>query len=64
MSVEDQLEITREAIWTISNSTSHATPEQIKSLVDTEVIRLFVHKLDSQDSKSVSIVLEALKNVI
>ena len=60
----EETEISREAIWAISNATSKAKPAQIKSLVDEGIIKLFVDLLDSSDHKTVAIVLEALKNVL
>jgi len=34
------------------------------SLVKNEVIEIFIRLLDSEDSKTVTIVLEALKNIL
>jgi hypothetical protein len=48
----------------ISNATSKGNPQQIASLVDIGVIDLFVHLLDSKDPKIITIVLEALRNIL
>ncbi len=48
----------------ISNATSKGSPQQIVSLVEIGVIDLFVHLLDSKDSKIITIVLEALRNIL
>jgi len=60
----DCAEIRREATWVLSNATNNGTPEQMEKLIKFGVMDCFIHLLDSEDAKTVAVVLEATNNIL
>jgi importin subunit alpha-6/7 len=58
------LKVKREAAWVISNATNRGSPESIATLVQYGVLETFVNLLESDDVKTIAVVLEGLKNVL
>lgn len=54
----------KEAAWAIVNSTSSGTPEQIRYLVELNVITPLCDLLSTVDSKVVEVALNGLDNVL
>jgi len=61
---EDNLEIKREAAWVVSNATSQGAPQDVSKLVQMGIMNVFVSLLDSEDARTVAVVLEALNNIL
>jgi len=59
-----EFDIRKEAAWAISNATSGGNAEQIKFLVQQGCIRPLCDLLTVNDSKIVTIALEALENIL
>eukprot|EP01017_Pseudomicrothorax_dubius_P048810 TRINITY_DN895_c0_g2_i3.p1 TRINITY_DN895_c0_g2~~TRINITY_DN895_c0_g2_i3.p1 ORF type:complete len:504 (+),score=139.48 TRINITY_DN895_c0_g2_i3:61-1512(+) len=53
-------EIKREAIWVLANATNHGTEDDIYTLLKNGLYDVYLVLLDSQDIKTVLIVLESL----
>lgn len=60
----DHPEIRREAAWVLSNATHKGAPEEIKKMFDIGIFDIFVEMLDTQDSKTLQVVLEAINNIL
>ncbi len=60
----DCTEIKREASWVLSNATSQGHPDDVQKLVQMGVLQSFVSLLDSDDTKTVAVVLEAISNIL
>jgi len=60
----DCAEIKREATWALSNSTNNASAEQLEKMVKAGVMDAFISLLDSEDPKTVAVILEALHNIL
>jgi len=57
-------DIKKEAIWALSNATSGGSPEQIKFLVECNILEPFCDLLSQHDSKVVLVALEAIENIL
>lgn len=64
LATTDALEVQREAIWALSNSTANKRPEIIKVLVEKGIIQVMCTWLDKNDTKSIIIILEGLRNIL
>merc|ERR1712137_84055 len=60
----DRNEIRREAAWVLSNATIKGYHTHLFELVKFGLLELFIEILDSSDVKTVSISLEAIKNLL
>lgn len=60
----DCTEIKRESTWILSNATAEGSPEDIKNLVDLGILEHVVDKLNSTDSKTIAVALEAISNIL
>ncbi|CAD8174198.1 unnamed protein product [Paramecium pentaurelia] len=60
----DVEEIVREATWAISNSTKHGTNSDIQLLVQKGLLNVFKQLLEGEDTQTMTVVLEALLNVL
>jgi hypothetical protein len=60
----DCAEIRREATWVLSNATNNGTPEQMEGLIQFGVLDCFIALLDSDDAKTVAVILEAITNIL
>jgi len=60
----DLNEIKREASWVLSNATNKGYHQHLYDLVKFGILELFVALLDSTDVKTISISLEAIKNLL
>jgi len=60
----DTVEVKREAAWVLSNATNHGTIDQIVRMLQCGLLDCFVTLLDSEDSKTVIVVLEGLNNIL
>ena len=58
------VKVQREAIWALSNATKNAQPHQIAKMIEMEVMDCFIQLLDSQDHKTVEVVLEGINNML
>eukprot|EP00759_Apiculatamorpha_spiralis_P033919 PhF_6_TR35030/c1_g1_i1/m.51046 len=59
-----EFEVRKEAAWTISNLTSGGTPQQVRYVVDQNVIPALCELLTVYDAKIITVALEALENVL
>lgn len=61
----DSEEIAREATWVISNCTSQANPQDIRKLVELNVLKYYTDILKtSKDVKTLAVILESLKHIL
>jgi len=59
-----EFDVKKEAAWAIANATSGGSPEQIKCLVELGCITPLCELLNSNNTKLVLVVLEALENIL
>jgi hypothetical protein len=59
-----EFDVKKEAAWAISNATVGATTEQIQYLVDQECLQPLCDLLSVKDGSIVTVVLEALENIL
>ena len=59
----DELDVKKEAVWMLSNSTTQATPQQIEQLVNLGLIEGLSFVLGFPDQKILIVALEGLQNV-
>ena len=59
-----ELDIKKEAAWSISNATSGGTPGQIKYLVSQGCIKPLCDLLTCNDPRLVTVALEGIENVL
>ncbi|EAR83119.1 importin subunit alpha (macronuclear) [Tetrahymena thermophila SB210] len=63
--IQDSDEIAREATWVISNCTSQANPQDIRKLVEMNVLKIYTDILKStKDVKTIAVILESLKHIL
>ncbi|CAD8065921.1 unnamed protein product [Paramecium sonneborni] len=60
----DVEEIVREATWAISNSTKHGSNQDIQLIVQKGLLNVFKHLLEGEDTQTMTVVLEAIFNVL
>jgi len=57
-------DIKKEAAWALSNATSGGSPEQIRYLVNLNIIEPFCDLLSTSDTRIVLVALEGLENIL
>ncbi|CAD8136216.1 unnamed protein product [Paramecium pentaurelia] len=60
----DVEEIVRESTWAIANSTKNGSNSDIQLLVQKGLFNVFKHLLEGEDTQTMTVVLEALFNVL
>ncbi len=58
------MDLKQEAVWCLSNATAHATPEQIKTLVDKGILQAIGSVLDCKDVRSLVVALEGINFIL
>ena len=64
LAIEDKFDVRRECIWCLSNTTSGANGEQIKLLIQYNIVEALCSILSSNDARTLAISLEGLDNVL
>jgi Armadillo/beta-catenin-like repeat len=64
MVYNDSLEVQRECVWALSNTTACKNTDLIQILVDKDIIPALCSWLDKQDSKTLVIILEGIRNIL
>jgi hypothetical protein len=64
IATSDTTEVKREAAWVLSNATNHGVPDQLLKMLQCGLLDCFTTLLDSEDSKTVIVVLEGLNNIL
>lgn len=54
----------REATWAISNSSKHGSNTDVQYLVQKGILRVFTELLGTEDTQTLTVVLEAILNVL
>ena len=62
--MNDEIEIKKEAIWALSNTTSNATPSQFMDLVDRGMLKCLIESLKLNNLKILAVALEGIENVL
>lgn len=62
--VTDCAEIRREALWILSNACCQGKPEDTLSLLQLNLMETLVGLLDQEDSKTLTVALEALGHIL
>lgn len=64
IATQDSMEIQREAIWSLSNTTACKHAPIIKVLVEKNIIQTISTWLNKNDSKTLVIILEGIRNIL
>eukprot|EP00003_Mantamonas_plastica_P022016 TRINITY_DN3664_c0_g1_i3.p1 TRINITY_DN3664_c0_g1~~TRINITY_DN3664_c0_g1_i3.p1 ORF type:complete len:549 (+),score=220.19 TRINITY_DN3664_c0_g1_i3:52-1647(+) len=59
-----EFDVRKEAAWAISNAASGGTPEQIKRLVEYDVIPPMINLLNVHDARIITVALEGLEKIL
>jgi hypothetical protein len=62
--IHDDLEIKKEAVWAVSNSTAGASPEQFAMIVEKGILKALVSVLNMKDPRILAVALEGIENVL
>lgn len=60
----DVQEIQREAAWVLSNATSKGNYKDVQVIIEWGVLKTFVHLLDHDDPKLLTVILEGINNIL
>ena len=60
----DDLEVRKEAIWALSNTTQNASPQQFQYMAERNGVSALASVLDMNDSKSLIVAMEGLENLL
>lgn len=62
--IHDDIEIKKEAVWAVSNSTAGASSEQFAALVDKGILKALCAVLTMKDPRILAVALEGIENVL
>lgn len=60
----DDLEIKKEAVWAVSNSTAAATFEQFVTLVQKGILKALSSVLKMKEARILAVALEGIENIL
>lgn len=60
----DDIEIKKEAVWAVSNSTAAATFEQFVALVDKGILKALSSVLKMKEARILAVALEGIDNIL
>ena len=62
--IHDDIEIKKEAVWAVSNSTAGASAEQFGFLVEKGILKALCSVLAMKDPRILAVALEGIENVL
>lgn len=62
--INDDIEIKKEAVWAVSNSTAGATFEQFIVLVQKGILKALSATLKMRDARILAVALEGIDNIL
>ena len=62
--IHDDVEIKKEAVWAVSNSTAGASTEQFEVLVEKGIMKALCSVLTMKDPRILAVALEGIENVL
>ena len=62
--LHDDVDVKKEAVWALSNSTQNAQPHQILEMVKRGILKALSEILKLNDNKSLIVAMEGIENVL